>query len=619
MAPSVPDNTSVKASTDPLNASVYDNMSTQSQMGSVESSPARTIRRVKSSPCLRDQISSDVPFITQRAYKAHVSICKNSITQETTERSQNAEQSRDRTCDTERSPSNTRHVEEHSEDNIYNAERVSPTPTIDKENFGSILSSFPPTPKRWSNATSHSRWPEPQLGPIIEQSSVTSGRTSHSLPRPVAIPTATQPTQAPWAIRADVPTVLLDPTSGSEETSIPAPNILGERGGFSASSESAAGPSTPYSSYPRMPMQSPPGSIETPPGLPSFGTREATTWRLRQGPLIRQILYHFVPYSDPSLDDRNYDEDPMPRHPALDGTGAIPLRNRNRQDQSGPSSTEAVTRTLAVEGLSRLLSTAPEQVDLPRASMPFRLYTSNVPGSLALADDGTHIRGEFGSRTSGHGVGRRQLECHPFGQANDVGEIVQEIDKACERVDMERLESQTVTPYAPTQGFGRISVTDSPDVSPGVATQQVSSDEGAGQAQPSPATTPSPPASMDANVEDELRAAIAHVLPHLMYSHTQSRMLHASETRLARPQLIRFSAYSPNSVAEPRPAFEQPRPYQENTEGGHIARNEGRKGRWWAPMTAWLKESSCGLHTCTWPRSRRSRMYSAPTGEYATA
>jgi hypothetical protein len=39
---------------------------------------------------------------------------------------------------------------------------------------------------------------------------------------------------------------------------------------------------------------------------------------------------------------------------------------------------------------------------------------ANDPGPLARADDGTYIRGAFGPRFSGHGVGERAIEDLPL-------------------------------------------------------------------------------------------------------------------------------------------------------------------------------------------------------------
>ena len=53
------------------------------------------------------------------------------------------------------------------------------------------------------------------------------------------------------------------------------------------------------------------------------------------------------------------------------------------------------------------------------------------------ADDGTAVRGKFGTRFSGHGIGTRHLEHHALARVgqNSIQEQIEQIDKACERIN----------------------------------------------------------------------------------------------------------------------------------------------------------------------------------------
>lgn len=69
-----------------------------------------------------------------------------------------------------------------------------------------------------------------------------------------------------------------------------------------------------------------------------------------------------------------------------------------------------------------------------RSGLPKGVIRSAYPGALVQAEDRTHVRGRFGARASGHGVGQRNLDLHPLAcrdNSSEVGAIVREIDKAC--------------------------------------------------------------------------------------------------------------------------------------------------------------------------------------------
>ena len=184
----------------------------------------------------------------------------------------------------------------------------------------------------------------------------------------------------------------------------------------SSSSWDALHAASPCESYPVQPPQQPPVRIPTPPGLPTFGTREAMEYRM---PAPERLSW--MPRWRTSRVGSE-----VPRSstnpPVTDAVGAHPL-----------TVADGLKRLL---GISRIVSPIPEGPR--RAAMP--LY-------LARADDGTFVRGRFGTRHSAHGIGRGQLDTHPFHR--EVGEssrprqssldrAVHEIDKACAESERQR-------------------------------------------------------------------------------------------------------------------------------------------------------------------------------------
>ncbi|EEQ85669.1 hypothetical protein RJZ56_004013 [Blastomyces dermatitidis] len=128
---------------------------------------------------------------------------------------------------------------------------------------------------------------------------------------------------------------------------------------------------------PTQPLYPPPVRSPTPPGLPSFGSREAI---------------HYNPIQ----------------------------ANRSRpSNHQGPASRRGTQQSLAADdeeddsccasGFQRLFG-------LPSCMVARQPALPN--GAVARADDGTMVRGRFGARQSGHGVGAgptsQGLESHPF-------------------------------------------------------------------------------------------------------------------------------------------------------------------------------------------------------------
>lgn len=202
--------------------------------------------------------------------------------------------------------------------------------------------------------------------------------------------------------------------------------------------------------FPQQPAYPLPHRSPTPPGLPSFGTQAAV-----------ELL--MVPH--PQATTPNRAQWPLNRRSRRLTTAGARLR-------SSP-----FDRTwLTVPGLWNLLSgLLPCSSDGLSKSLSRQKLARNVPkisplpaGFVARADDGTPVRGRFGGRTSGHGVGAggapnwRGLEGHPFHHANAIQDIVREIDKACANAESQPTaespvirEHETLEVPSSLDGYGR--------------------------------------------------------------------------------------------------------------------------------------------------------------------
>ncbi len=354
------------------------------------------------------------------------------------------------------------------DDSIYNAERVPSSEDVSQEeeaqeaNRGNTPQAVTVLSRPLSSrspkeaAVSHSRWPSPQLNTILEQNSINSLRNSHSLPRLKASPERTshmvQPQKsihsihpkqvAPWPLRPALPSVHLyrrRSHSMPDLGCISEPSGTKEPSPHSSSSNDASEEPAAYPTYPNRPVHPPPYRVPTPPGLPSFGTDEATEYRLRQGPALRRMWNRLWQHSQEDSDE------PQPVSPLSLSSQSL----ASNQPSSPPG--EVFRRTLAMIGMSRVVSPPPPSSTGPRASLPSGVYTINTPGALARADDGTYMRGRFGPRASGHGIGGRNLDSHPLGRSSGTDEEIREIDKACDRADMESAISQSIESGSPGQ------------------------------------------------------------------------------------------------------------------------------------------------------------------------
>lgn len=180
--------------------------------------------------------------------------------------------------------------------------------------------------------------------------------------------------------------------------------------------------------YPVQPVKRPPIRTPTPPGLPTFGTKEAMEYRM---PVSERMSW--VP---PWRISRIISDGP--------GTSTNP-------PSAATVEATATTATTLTDGLKRLLGitriVSPIPEEPRRAAMP--LY-------LARADDGTFVRGRFGTRHSAHGIGRGQLGAHPFHHdARDTSgtrrpsleRAMQEIDKACTEAERHTTASASPRPH----------------------------------------------------------------------------------------------------------------------------------------------------------------------------
>ncbi|KIW94997.1 uncharacterized protein Z519_04977 [Cladophialophora bantiana CBS 173.52] len=186
-------------------------------------------------------------------------------------------------------------------------------------------------------------------------------------------------------------------------------------------------------SFPIEPPKSPPVRVSTPPGLPPFGTEQATLLRLVQRQPTNRLSFWGRIWR------RTFDgsDEQATASPNSEGSPRASALNQS----IGPSnSVDLFERTLAAIGMSAIVETPRATSTNPRASLPRGVYRANIPGPLARADDGTLVRGRFGPRASGHGIGSRDLELHPMGRLRESGAIeraMREIDKACERTNLE--------------------------------------------------------------------------------------------------------------------------------------------------------------------------------------
>jgi hypothetical protein len=351
------------------------------------------------------------------------------------------------------------------QDSIYNAERVEPGEVLPQEEQAFQLP--PPVLSIFSHATSkvkdqitapatdllkplssrspplgHSNWPEPRLDTILEQNSTRSLRQSASAPRLQSSPErSAQYIKAQSSIHSIRP-MRADRNPWPREKPLPATGIhyqhsfsmndldclqriISNKNEHAVSGTFCSSPLTKLQApmFPARPRCPPPEYPKTPDGLPKFGSKEAQQLRLtpakqkRHGAVHRWFRGEHDTEEEPSGADSNFVTSPT------------------TQLEEGPFQ-DLLKR---VFGMNRPVGVPDSSINpRPRAPLPPGVTSANSPGILAMADDGTPIRGKFGTRTSGHGIGTRSLDDHPMARIPRqelILEQVEQIEKACERIN----------------------------------------------------------------------------------------------------------------------------------------------------------------------------------------
>ncbi|OAX77654.1 hypothetical protein ACJ72_08045 [Emergomyces africanus] len=236
-------------------------------------------------------------------------------------------------------------------------------------------------------AHSHGKWPGKKLETIVEQKSASTLRAS--IPPSVGDVdgpgnTTSLTTQRSLSNTPDRPNSYGQKVYSFDDLDLPAPrpkdsvSHLPNRSSSSGASfelQCLFPQTSPVE--PTQPVYPPPVRSPTPPGLPSFGSREAIHYNPNHANRTRSSN-HQVPVS----------------------------RGGTQQTSTGDEEDDA---SCCASGLKRLFG-------LPSCMGP---RPPALPtGVVARADDGTMVRGRFGVRQSGHGVGAgptvRGLESHPF-------------------------------------------------------------------------------------------------------------------------------------------------------------------------------------------------------------
>lgn len=198
----------------------------------------------------------------------------------------------------------------------------------------------------------------------------------------------------------------------------------------SPSSDEALEAAAQTTAYPLSPCQPPLFRAPTPNGLPEFGSVEAQELRLLP-PSGLQRLVEALQRRVRQLEHNS---------------------ESNTEDERGPATSsqhnQAVHRAQNFETpasiLRRMMGTvSPVSVPRPphrprRAGLPKGVTRASQPGSLTQADDGSQVRGRFGNRASGHGVGQRTINIHPLARlrnSSGLQDAIEEIEKACARED----------------------------------------------------------------------------------------------------------------------------------------------------------------------------------------
>lgn len=207
----------------------------------------------------------------------------------------------------------------------------------------------------------------------------------------------------------------------------------------SPSSDEALEAAAQTMAYPLVPCRPPLFQSPTPDGLPEFGSNEAQELRLMPPSRFQRLteaLQRILQADHNSGGNTEAERDcstGTPQHEA----------SHRAQDLETPASI-----------LRRMMGTvSPVSVPRPphrprRSSLPKGVIRASQPGVLTQAEDGSQIRGRFGNRASGHGVGQRTISIHPLARLRDssgLQDAIEEIEKACAREDERQRGSDCVT------------------------------------------------------------------------------------------------------------------------------------------------------------------------------
>ncbi|KAK5087632.1 hypothetical protein LTR70_002949 [Exophiala xenobiotica] len=190
--------------------------------------------------------------------------------------------------------------------------------------------------------------------------------------------------------------------------------------------------------YPLSPCQPPLFRSPTPSGLPEFGSREAQELRLLPPSGLQRLteaLQRRVRQLEHNSESNTEDE-----------------RDRATSSQHNVAVHRAQTNFETPASILRRMMGTISPVSVPRpphrprrAGLPKGVIRASQPGPLTRADDGSQVRGRFGNRASGHGVGQRTISIHPLARlrnSSGLQDAIEEIEKACAREDERQQRSE---------------------------------------------------------------------------------------------------------------------------------------------------------------------------------
>lgn len=283
------------------------------------------------------------------------------------------------------------------------------------ENEPTARTSPLPYPSR-SPSILQTDWPFLNLDTIAERSHSRSLHSAASAPKlRHSVHSSSGITRAKGAIAADS-TLFVPPVGNYKSLSAPEIDLMkplvryhcsaGSSSSFQALQNIPINPAGPA-----LPVAEPIQRRPTPDGLPSFGSKEAQELRLhpenslfRRARMLGQWLRGDRDASDDAVSERS------PALPAAERPSVGSVESSDGRDRSVPM--DMLQRLF---GAPRIVDTSEHSVSpVPRIGLPRGVSVADSPGALAIAPDGTLVRGKFGARMSAHGVSSRPLTSHPL-------------------------------------------------------------------------------------------------------------------------------------------------------------------------------------------------------------